>query len=182
MACEYPTVCPTVLHGNPARHGSRSPAATLRDFGCQAALPIETAHELADVDELRLELDDQDRTGGPMPGQSVDDASLAERREGHFRLVAPAIERSESESHQLMESSMSRVDEPAEVATTPANRQIDACVQSARDRLEISDPDSTNALTLRGLDDSTRDIRSDGDFALRSAASDSDCAERRRRS
>jgi len=67
----------------------RDPAKVLGDLASQAPLPIEGAEQLADVDDLRLDLDDKEGPRGSVPSQDVDEAALARRAERDFCARVP---------------------------------------------------------------------------------------------
>lgn len=71
-----------VCNEQAAGHRERVPAEPSGDDSRQPVLPIERAQELPDVDELGLDLDDEKGAHGWVPAQKVDDATLAELREG----------------------------------------------------------------------------------------------------
>jgi hypothetical protein len=62
-------VGPRRSEDDPGRDGPRVPAALLRDLDRQSPAPIHSPHEFADVDQFRLELDDQERPSSRMPEQ-----------------------------------------------------------------------------------------------------------------
>ena len=75
---------PTLTDDEPGRDRHRIPATLLRDPRRQPPLPVERPDQLVDVDDLRLELDDQQCAPTRMPGQDVDHAALAVDRERDF--------------------------------------------------------------------------------------------------
>src|SRR6187551_2080009 len=65
----------------PTADGRRIPAPIARDPRGEAAFPVERPKELVDIDDRRLELNDEERPRGGVPCEPVDDATLAEDRE-----------------------------------------------------------------------------------------------------
>ena len=72
------------------RDDGRLPGLVLGYPWSQSPLAVERAEQLADVDDLGLQLDNQERPGCWMPRNQVDDAALAVDREGDFGPHQPA--------------------------------------------------------------------------------------------
>ena len=72
------------------------------DVPSQPALSIKGPEQLVDIDDLRLQLDDQERAAGLVPGKEIDRAPFAPDRERHFRGNAPARQQPEAPGDRLM--------------------------------------------------------------------------------
>ncbi len=79
-----------VAHDQPDTHDARRPASSCGNLLDQPAFAIEGPEKLVDVDELRLQLEHDQVPGRGVPGQLIDDASLAVDRKRHLRLDYPA--------------------------------------------------------------------------------------------
>ncbi len=82
---ERPSVRPAVRHDHPRRDRHRIPTPRTSHGRREPALAIQGGHELADVDDLGLQLDDQQDPACRVPREDVDDAAFAVDREGDFR-------------------------------------------------------------------------------------------------
>jgi hypothetical protein len=91
--------------------------------------PIRCRHHVADVDDLCLQLDDQQCSKLGVPGEEVDDTSLAVDREGDFRPDDPAGHPVELRDHRVMHRCMRRVHEPIEVSGSPTGNDIDSNIE-----------------------------------------------------
>ena len=138
------SVCSAVGNDQPRGHRARCPAPGCADDRRQSSLSIERPDQFVDVGELRLQLDDEQRTPGLMPPEDVDHAALAVDREGHLRRKDPAGPRClEPPGNLLVERRVPTVHQPIEVAGTPSGDQIHADLQGrgdGPDRLDRMEP------------------------------------------
>ena len=115
---------------DPAGDGLRDPATLLDDLPGETSLPVEGADKLIDVRDVRLQLDDQQRATGGVPGDDVDDASLAVDREGHLRCQLPFREGvSEPGRDGVVERRVPGVEQSIEISCPPASEQVDPHIQ-----------------------------------------------------
>ncbi len=71
-------------------HLRRSPPEALgRDTGDEPHLCVERAEQPFHGAQLRLDLHDQERSAGRVPGEDVDGAALAVMREAHLHVRLP---------------------------------------------------------------------------------------------
>ena len=125
---------------DPDRHGLGHPAEPGRDLCCEPALPVDCADEVIDVDDVRLELDHEQGAMTGMPGQDVDDATLAVDRERRLRSERPSRQViPEHPGNQFMQLRMPGIEQSVQVAGTPSGDQIHPDIERSRhlaDRLE----------------------------------------------
>ncbi len=124
---------PRIGDNNPSAGVPGSPAALARDFGCQSPPSIHGAQQLVDVDKLRLELDDEQGPAPRVPGNKIDDASLAEVVERNLGDDVPTGV-AEPTRDLLAHRSMAAMQEPIEVAATPSRDDIDANLEGGSGR------------------------------------------------
>ena len=98
------------------------PALLDRDLDREPTLPVGRADQLVDVGDVRLELDDEQRTSARMPGEDVDDAALAVDRERDLGRGDPCRQVAESPGDGLVQSRVTGVEQPIEVAGAPSRR------------------------------------------------------------
>lgn len=79
-----------VREHDPLRHDRRVPAAVARDQTCQSATPVGDREQPARIDQLRLDLDEQERATSRMPCHEIDDAAFAIAVERCLRSHLPA--------------------------------------------------------------------------------------------
>ena len=108
------------------------PASIGRDQRCQATSPIHRRHEVVDVDDRRLELDDQKRPAIGVPAEYVDHPSFAVDRVRNLRRDGPRAGGSEAASDRLMHRGVPGVDEPIEIPAVPGDRDARVDTQRAR--------------------------------------------------
>ena len=91
--CRDPrSVRPAGRDDDPNRHRMRFPPAFTRDLPGKPALTIHAADEIVDVDDVCLQFDDQDSPEAGVPGENVDDSSLAIDGERDLGLEDPIRE------------------------------------------------------------------------------------------
>lgn len=109
MTCNATTIGGTVGNDNPYSHDGRDPTAITDDFGGQSTLAIDRAHQVADVDDVGLQLDDEQGPRLRVPRHDVHDSAFAADRERDFRRHLPAGKRQERPSHRLMQRAVASI-------------------------------------------------------------------------
>ncbi len=166
MRRERAAIRAVVGEDDPGRDRDRIPAPLSSDDSGQSPFPIDGPHQLVDVDELRLQLDDEQDPARRMPGEDVDDPALAIDREGHLGFCDPALERREHASHRFVHRSVAGVEHPAEVAALPANDSVEPGVERIRHPSDLTQRDGGQVAALDPPDDPTRDPRASGEIVL----------------
>ena len=106
-----------------------------------------------------------------MPGDDVDDASVAPIGERDLRDDEPSAYFAKPCSHGLVEPGMPAVQHPIEVGTLPQDQSVEAGAERLRVASDIAEPD---AIELPGFDqdcDAARDIGLDARVRLTKASS-----------
>ena len=118
-AAEPSAIRSPIRDDDPCRHSQRLPAPSLCDLNAEPSPLIHPSNEFVDIDDVRLELDDQERSMPWMPGEDVDDPSLAEDRECDLRLERPFGKLAgEPPGNRLVKAGVSAADESIEVSAT----------------------------------------------------------------
>ena len=177
MAGKHTPIRASVGDRDPARYGRGTPTTLPGDARREATLPVDAPHQLIDVDELGLQLDDEQAARGWMPCKTVDDPTLAVHREGDLRLEDPSRKGDEPDREGLMQRRVACVDEPPEVPAMPADRQVQSRVEGYCDRSNVVDSDPGQSTTFDKLNDGARHDRRDRHLLLRQAASKPDRKE-----
>jgi hypothetical protein len=112
----------------------RLPAQPSRDRGSKPLLLVELRQERAELDQLRLELDDEEGAGRRMPAQEVDGAALAVLRIGHLGAHSPVGQGSDPRRDVIGESGMAGVDDAIEVDRSRARQQLHPYIERWRQR------------------------------------------------
>lgn len=135
-------VRPGVGNHQGARDGLGRPAHPTGDSGRQTALAIERPDGLGDVDNLRLDLDDEKGSGRRMPAKNVDEAPLTTNAERHFRAAAPTGG-GERGDQGIDEARMAGARDPFDVPGPRPDAEIQASLQDPDDT-----PDRSQAQLL----------------------------------
>ena len=117
---------PSVLHHNEPRHRRRIPATIPpKQLRNDATLPIQRREEILDVQERRLDLDDQERPARRMPADDINRPALAVVTERVLRHCLPAsiVELAQDRLH---EPRVSLVQEPRHLRGGHARRELSA--------------------------------------------------------
>ena len=127
------TVGARVGQDHPCRDADRSPGAIVGDRTGESLLPVERPKHFVDVDQLRLELDDQQRAGGRVPRELVDDAALPEDREGDLRHDLPTGPNQNRRRHIFRQHRVCPAQQSVGVATSPSPDDFDTDVHRCPD-------------------------------------------------
>src|SRR3989304_5177846 len=120
----------------PPRARGRAPAARAGGGGGEPALAVKGAHDLLWIDDLRLQLDDQQRARGDMPGQDVNHAALPIDGERHLRRELPAADPLEKLRHALVHCRVAPVHEPVPLHAPPPWHEVEADLERRGDLVE----------------------------------------------
>jgi hypothetical protein len=126
---DCPPVRPAVGDDHPNADAGRIPASRGGDLRCEAALAIERAEELVQINQLGLELDDEERSGLRMPGKDIDRSSLAPDRERDLGLDDSARPSGEEPRQDLVHRGVPGIDQAPEVAALPSHGHVDPGVK-----------------------------------------------------
>jgi hypothetical protein len=105
----------------------------------EAPLPIQRSKHFSHVDDLRLEFNYEKGTGLWVPGQEVDEPALAEDRKRCLGRDQPVSAAAEASGNCVLHCRVLSAQEPLQIASAPADRDIDSGVQRAKDVLEALD-------------------------------------------
>ena len=146
-----------VRDDQPLADGQRIPTAVPRDLGGETLLAVHRAEQLVDVGDGCLELDDEQRAGGLMPGEDVDDAALAVDREGHLRGEYPLGELvGEPPCDQLVQLGVPGVEQPIQVAGPPTGVDVDPDVERSGDAPDVVQAHRADVTALHPADPGLR--------------------------
>lgn len=134
-----------------------APAKLVRDPGGNPALPIEGPEQFPHIDDLRLELDDQDRGPLLMPGQHVDDASIGVEGKGHLGADDPPLEAGEPPDHELGKSCVVRTGHSVDISVPRPRQHLDPDLEGLADRANSSDGQLMKLAALDSRDRASRD-------------------------
>ena len=116
-------------HDEPDADTCRIPAPFRCDLLCEAPLRVERPEHLLDFDDLRLELDDEERTRDWVPGEDVDHPALAVDPERDLGPRDPLGQSGEPLDDRLGQGSVPSVDEAIQVRRSGPGQQLDADVE-----------------------------------------------------
>jgi len=111
-----------------ARYVPDRPSAFVCDLRSQSDFPVQRGQQATDVGHDCLDLYDQQRPGGPVVRQDVDDSALAEHIERHLRRNLPAFV-DESPQHGFDQACVSPITKSIDTLASAARRR---CVQPRR--------------------------------------------------
>lgn len=133
MLSDAPSIGPGGSEDHPGRDSPWRPAASRNDLRREPATSIHRAEQIADVDQLRLELDDQQGAVFRVPQDQVDHAPLTPDRErdlvGHHPRWEVVGERLR---HRLMQSGMPSAEDPIELGTASAWQELEPDLKRRR--------------------------------------------------
>ena len=178
VAQDAPMVGARVCDDDPCTHGRWPPTVVGCDPYPKSNPSVHHGHQLLWVDDARLELDDEQAACRGMPGQDVDDTPLAVDGEGHLRQPGPSGRTSKLPSKRLMQRGVSGIHDPVEVATRPAEPDVDADAQRGCHATERLQWQSIGPASLEPPDDLPPDAGAFGDIDLPLALPGADRAQR----
>ena len=120
-----------IRYYNPYAYERRRPLLIARNFTGEPPIAIDLPHEASDIPNRALHLDDQDGSSARVPCEDVDRSTFAEDRERHLRLDNPFGQARESANERLDHTGVASVDEPVEIAASPAGNDVDPCIHGA---------------------------------------------------
>jgi hypothetical protein len=173
-----PSVRPRDANDQPRTHGSGGPAAICRDPDREPSLPVERADEFVHVDDGCLELDHNDRTCGRVPGEKVDDASLAVDRERDLPRCGPTRLASDPGRDPLAQCRMPGADDAFELATGRSRQELQADAKLRRDSAKGGQRHSIHVAVLQARHDGRRNAGLLRKIALAKTALDASSPER----
>src|SRR5687768_16720518 len=150
VRCQSGAIRSPIRDDDPGRHGQWFPAPTPSDLNAEPSPLIHPADEFVDIDDVGLELDDHERSMSRVPGEDVDDPSLAVDRKCDLRFESPSREiAGEPAGYRLVKARVSAADEPIEISATRASAQRHLDVENASDG---EDGPKLDALDVSALD------------------------------
>jgi hypothetical protein len=138
MCRDSPPVRARIRQNHPCRDRGRFPSAGGGDPGREATSTVHRRHQIAHVDQQRLQFDDQQRPSRGVPRHDVDHATLAVIGERDLRCYLPA-EGCQLSGHEFVKSSMPSVQHLVEVAASPPEDRVEPDLEGVRDLLERVD-------------------------------------------
>jgi len=174
---DRPSVRPAVRHDHPRRDRHRIPTPRTCHGHREPALAIQGGQELADVDDLGLQFDDQQDPACRVPREDVDDAALAVDREGDLRLRGPARKITEEAGHQFVHPGMARAHQATEIAALPPNDRVQSRIKGGRHGPDLAERYATQAALFDPQDDPAGYPGAHREILLASALPRSDRAE-----
>ena len=115
----------------PAPDLLRLPATFRRDVADEAPASVRRRQNLADINKLGLEFDNQDRAALKMPAHKIDDSALPVAAEGDLGLDDPAPvdqHRGDLLAHRGVTSSH----EAIEIPSSPPSDEVDSDLEGCR--------------------------------------------------
>jgi hypothetical protein len=160
--------------GDDERSGDRRGIeAELRgDPGPEPPFPIERADGLANVDDLGLDLDEEQRPGRRMPGRDVDEATLAREIERHLGPRDPALATKRPEQ-RLHKRRVTGARQPLDLAGSGPEPEIEASFEHPCDTANHGDAQGGTLATLDARDGLVGDPGEPSNVDLSQAAADS---------
>jgi hypothetical protein len=154
VGCDSAPVGSALGEDDPSRDRGRIPAPVARDRRRESPTSVGRSHQVVDVDEFRLQLDDEQDSSARVPREDIDDATFSVDREGHLRLGDPAIETGEHGGHRLVHRCVPGVDQATEVAALPSECGVEPGIEG--------DSDPTNRPERYRIEPAVFDATNDG--------------------
>lgn len=154
-----------VAQGHPDADRSNMPPAFARNPWGQPAISIDGRHELLNVNEIRLELDDEKGASRRMKCEDIDDPALTVDRKRGLRGKQPRRACKHSR-HALVKRGMSGIQHAIEIAATPSRQNINPDLERLRNSHERGEADAAHMPTLDARNHCLRNLRCLGDVDL----------------
>lgn len=142
MSVDPPTIGLAVRDDDPDRDSDGAldlPAEAPGYFRRQPSFPVDRTHELIEVCDIGLELDDEQGATPWMPGEDVDDSALTVDCKRHLRRRDPVGQLAEALGDPLVQCRMTSIEEPVEIPASPSRNKVNANVEGARDGAKSTD-------------------------------------------
>lgn len=123
------------------------PSEVANDHAREATTAVRDAEEVVYVNEFGLELDEEQRPMRRMPGDEIDDASLAEMVERHLRPDLPP-RRSKHPGHRFGHVRVALGEHAIERAASPARLDRELDLEDGRDPAKLPEGDLVEMTTL----------------------------------
>jgi hypothetical protein len=148
MFSNSPSIRPTFRKDQQAADATLPPTQGLRDIRLQPSLAIHARDHVLQINQRRLELDHEQRSGRRVPREDVDRPALAVSGERDLRPSLPAGFR-EPGDNCLAKGGVSAIQEPIKVATAPPHAQIYTSVEG---RCNAADRSQRESIEVAALD------------------------------
>ena len=142
-------------HDHPARGRGGRPTAFGSDLRSEATLSIDRSHEVVDVDDVGLQLDDESRARRCVPGQEVDHSPFPVDRERQLGHDGPTPDAAKVTGELLVQASVACIEQSVEITATPSRDDVDADLKRGGVR-----PDGTQRVVVEVPTLDPRDHRS----------------------
>jgi hypothetical protein len=164
-------------HERPRDRCRHEPEAS-GDLGRQPHLPVQRAEQLANVDDLGLHLDDQQRASRWMPGEDVDEPALAPQAERNLWAGHP-LGRDERFDDSIDDLGVATGGDPFDVASPRPHTEVKSGLEHSRDPSNDRDSQLLQLAALDPRNGGVADTGEDGDVDLAKAAANPERAEER---
>lgn len=173
MLPEAPVIRSALRDEHPPGDVRGAPAAVQRDLRREAKLPIERAEHLGDVDELRLQLNNEQRRRRRMPRQRIDDPSLAVDRERHLWHDEPADEGVHPSGERFVHLAMACAKRLVEIAAAPSQAEVDPGIERQPHSMHRVHRQGIGRASFHPRDGRRRDASAPRELGLRPARANS---------
>ena len=102
------------------------------DLPGDSTTDIHRRHQVVDVDDPRLELDDEQRSRRRVPGDDVDHASLTVSGKGNLGKREPAPDLAEPPERSLVHQRVPTIDQAVKIGAAPAEQPFEPSVEDSR--------------------------------------------------
>ncbi len=164
---------------DPTADRCRLPSALASDHAGDPTVSIDGRHQVLDVHDGRLELDDQERPAARMPGEDVDDATFAVDGERDLGAVHPSREPSEHPGDCLVQRGVAGTEQAVELASAPPGNHVNPDVERRSHPSQCLHGHLVEMSTLDQRDHPSRDPGRSGHILLAPAATDTNGPKRR---
>ncbi len=113
----------------PSGNDSREPAPLTSDSRCEPRFPIENSEKFLHINDLRLDLDHEQRPRRFVPSQKIDPAPVGVESKGHLRSNCPSSDFAEPACDGALENGVPSVQEPVELAASPSGKDVEPNVE-----------------------------------------------------
>lgn len=172
MPLEPSAVGAAFAQHHPAADGGWIPAETFGHPAGKARAPVHGGHQSLRVDQLRLQLDDEQAARGWMPGEDIDDATLAIDREADLSAPLPGRSASEQAHERLVQIGVRRTCDALDVCALPAQPEVEAGAEGGGDGSRLEDRYARHSAALEPAHGLTPKSGAAGDIGLAKTLAD----------
>ena len=151
---------------DPNPDGYWIPAVVLGDLPRDPTTDIHGRHQIVDVDDPRLQFDHEEDPRRRVPGNDINDASLAVCHKGDLGQREPSSDVPEPPEHGLVHQCVAAIYQSVQVGAAPAEHPLEPSIEDTCHSTHVAERNVIQAAGFDPHDDPTRDSCGHRDIRL----------------